>query len=494
MSILRDYQEEAIDLTRASIKSGKKRPIIVAATGAGKTTIAAHIAKSAHKNGRHVFFMAHRKELIEQCSARFDEEGLDHGIIKAKNPRVNNLPVQVVSKDTLIRRLSLIPSDEKCILIIDEAHRGLGASYLKIIDAFEEQSERLTVIGLTATPFRTDNRGLGEVYDDIIVCLTMQQGIDRKFLVPPTMFSTPRVPDFSSLKKTKGDYREKELEKIFDNADIIGDIVNNWKRKASDRLTVVYASSVRHSKNLAEAFSREGVSACHIDGNTEEEIRSSMLDAFAGKSGERYQVICNCGVLTEGWDCPEVSCVVLARKTASRALYIQMAGRGARTYKGKVDYILLDHGDNFKTHGFPQDNAEFTLDGLVAKKKDSEEKFATLKTCSECFAVFKSQPRCPSCNHFHVPKIKTYKEIQAELIEMKPGKRLKCEKEIYKELLAKGKKENRGINWAATQFKKITGRFPKFKGLGPKKEWDKTFNFETNKFEWKLKKVTPDGQ
>lgn len=484
---LRDYQLDTIAALRQKLRDGNRSVILVAATGAGKTTMAADIVKGASMKGTDVFFLAHRKELIEQASARFDEYGLAHGIIKSGNTRVNDEPVQVASKDTLVRRLHLIKGGKQCILIIDECHRSTANTYTKIIDVCKERYDRVFLIGLTATPFRTDGRGLGDLYESFVDLAGMQALIDRGFLVPPRAFSTPDTPDMSDVMLTAGEFNAKQAARKFEVNGLVGGVVSNWLRVAKDRLTVVYSSSLRHNEMLFDAFTSAGISACVVTGNTEDEMRGALLDAF---SNRRYQVVINYGVLTEGWDCPEVGCVVIARATMSAGVYIQMAGRGARSFGDKKDYILLDHGNNVLRHGLPQDHRDVSLSGIVKRPSKAASENDSLTTCAVCYAIFSSTLRsCPACGKERpVARKKPPQTVEADLKEIKqsPTSLKKGMRETYKKLVEEATKRGLPLSWARKMYYLEFGQFPKYRKIEPPKKWQKTWNPALSKWEFKL--------
>lgn len=311
---LRDYQQRALDELRSGILAGYRRPLLVAPTGAGKTSIAAELIRLATARGRRILFLAHRTELIEQCSERLDGQGVDHGIIKANHwRRKPHHQVHVASVPTLVNRQLSTPPD---IIIIDECHRARSDSYQHIIDRYPQA----VIIGLTATPIRTDGKGLGNIFNVMVQCPSVAALTAMGHLVPTRVFA-PSKPDLTGVKKTAGDFNQQGIQNAMNRPTITGDIVATWKRLASDRITVLFATGIEHSLHLRDAFLAAGISAEHLDGDTEADRRRKLLaDLAAG----RIRVLCSVGVLTEGWDSPGVSCAILARPTASTGLYLQM--------------------------------------------------------------------------------------------------------------------------------------------------------------------------
>lgn len=350
---LREYQVKAKADCRAAFQEGHRSVILVCATGGGKTTVAASIIEDAKAKGKRIGFLAHRKELIEQCSKRLDDQGMDHGIIKAGNKRINpRLEIQVASIQTLVRRVvpkegELVPREKPVIdlFIIDECHRAEAATYKKVLSYYPKAA----ILGLTATPHRSDGRGLGDIFDVIVQSSTPAELTEMGFLVPARVFSTPMVPDFSKVSKKMGDFAQKEAEKLMDRPELIGDVYSHWKELAHDRQTVIFATSCVHAQHITRAFVDKGERAEYLDGETPEEIRTAILSRLERREA---QIVVNVGILTEGWDNPEISCVILAVQTQSLVKYLQMAGRALRTAQwiGKVDCIILDHGGNTMRH------------------------------------------------------------------------------------------------------------------------------------------------
>lgn len=410
---LRDYQEKAITDVQQAFRSGKRAPIIVAPTGSGKTTIGSEIIARTIIKGNRVSWLVHRRELVQQASDRLKQFGVDHGIIMAGKPREPWKPVQVCSVQTLLRRQH---ANKANLYFIDEAHRALGESYIEILSRNPEAK----LIGLTATPVRTDGRGLGHLFDSIIGCSTPQELTDRGFLVPARVFA-PSAPDLTGVHKQAGDYKAKELEERVDKATLIGDIVDHWRRLAYGRRTVCFAVTVQHSKHIVERFLAAGIPAEHLDGETPLAEREAILHRIT--TGETL-IVSNVGVWTEGVDVPAMSCALLARPTQSMGLYLQMGGRVLRPYEGKDEAVILDHAGCTLQHGFVTDEREWSLDGDMKKKKDSSGDGPAapgVRVCKECFAAFPNTvSACPSCGAPYVVE-RQVEECAGELQEIRPG-------------------------------------------------------------------------
>ena len=383
---LRDFQATAIDEVRAAIRAGSRSILLVAPTGSGKTVIASHMIHGAQQRGKRILFLAHRKELIDQCSNKLDDLGIDHGVIMSDHwRRKPHLRVHVASVPTLVNRELAEPPD---LIFIDEAHRSRAESYVTILERFPNA----VCVGLTATPIRADGRGLGKLFKSMVQCPDVQALTDMRFLVPTRVYAPSRPVDVSGIKKSVGDYNIKQLGERMNRRVLVGDIVDHWRRLGENRLTVCFAVLVAHSKAIVEQFQDAGVAAAHLDGTTPKHEREAVLaDLAAG----RIRVLVNVGVLTEGWDCPAVSCIILARPTCSMGLYLQMAGRTLRPYPGKADALILDHAGCTLEHGFVDQPREWWLSEdrkMDASKIDTSD---TIRVCPECgYVMPKTQMVC----------------------------------------------------------------------------------------------------
>lgn len=447
MIALRPYQLNGVEQTRAQIRAGRRRILLVCPTGGGKTVIAAHIVSSAIQRGTRVLFVAHRRELIKQTLDKLVRNGIPPelvGIIMAGVSgntalslvddsdqdcwtryarRRPTAPVQIASIDTL-RNRAKPPTD---LVIVDEAHRALARSYRDL----QAEYPQAVHLGLTATPYRADGKGLGEVYDELVPIATPRALIDDGFLVEPRVFTVPAkdLPDLSGVKVKGGDYDETALAIAVDQAGLVGNIVEHWHKLAYGVRTVVFAVSVAHSKNIAERFRAAGVAAEHLDGETPTAERDAILARL--ERGETTVVV-NCGVLCEGWDQPAVKCCILARPTKSTALYLQQAGRILRPFEGQ-SAVILDHAGCAIEHGLPQDDREYALHS--ARRSRTTKSVTPIRTCESCYAVLPAATRvCPECLFvFDTGEGKEQPEEQeGQLIEVRPAtvdeKRLEWER------------------------------------------------------------------
>ncbi len=396
--ILRGYQREIIARVDAEIAAGKRRILVVAPTGSGKTVFVASLIAEAVKAGRRVVVIGHRGEIVTQTHAKLYAVGVDAGIIKAGFPPRLGEPVQVASIQTLHARAirgSSMEMPEADILVIDEAHHALAETYQATIDAYPGA----IVIGLTATPCRRDGRGLGNIFEVLLECPQVGALVEQKFLVPSKVFA-PSQPDLKGVRTERGDYVEAQLAERMDQAPLVGDIVEHWHKLGERRPTVCFATGVEHSVHIRNEFRRANVLAEHIDGNTPADERDDILKGLANG---RVEVVTNCMVLTEGWDCPDVSCLILARPTRSLGLFRQMVGRVLRPAPGKGNAIILDHSGSVFTLGLPDDDIEWTLgedNRPVNRTHAARSKGGigpALVDCPECHAVRLRGQQCVVC-------------------------------------------------------------------------------------------------
>jgi superfamily II DNA or RNA helicase len=409
MPELRPYQRDAVERVRALLRS-TRRVVVAAPTGAGKTVFAANVIALAYARGTRVVFFAHRRELIGQTYSKLIDAGipeLDLGVLMAADRRARPAaPIQIASIDTW-RHREPPPAQ---LVIVDEAHRSLSPSYLRAIEHYAGA----VVLGLTATPYRADGRGLGDVYQALELVASPRELIDAGYLVEPRVFAGAR-PDLSGVRVRGGDYVEADLARVMGERRLVGRVVEHWQRLAEGQRTVAFAAGIEHSRSIAEAFRAAGVAAEHLDGTTPTAERDAILARLA--SGETL-IVSNCGVLCEGWDMPAVKCAILARPTKSTGLYLQQAGRILRPWEG-VRALILDHAGNALVHGLPQDDRAFSLAG---RERDANAHEAPTKTCPECDAIVPMGAiACPECGHTFESRrgVVTYDD-GAELVEVDP--------------------------------------------------------------------------
>lgn len=433
--------------------------------------IAAQIVKGAVDKFRQVIFLAHRRELVNQSSDKLIKFGVDHGILMRGEMPYGATDVQVVSIDTFRSRCittNKLPLPRADVIIIDEAHRSLAPTYLKILDLYPEA----VVLGLTATPIRSDGKGLGHVYEHMVRCPSITDLIRLGHLVQPRTFA-PTIPDLTGVSVKRGDYDQQELERAMNKRSLVGDVISHWFRLASDRPTIVFASGVKHSVNLRDEFVRQGVRAVHVDGDTPLPERQQVIaDLKVGK----VQVVCNYAVFTEGFDEPALSACILARATKNLGLYLQMAGRTLRPFKDKEDSLIIDHSGNVYEHGFVTDHHDWVLEegkALNTTPADRQRKLDEKNpiTCVKCATVYTGQLICPHCGHTPVKRGKYVESRSGDLMEVRAEKRRTAKKKVYtteekrqwySEIRGYAEEKGKSKGWAAHTFKSKFGVWPNY--------------------------------
>jgi len=453
---LRPYQNGAIANFDKCVLAGRRRILIVAPTGSGKTVIAAKIIQREASAGRSVLFIAPRRELVHQAAAKLHAVGVEHAYILAGDSRHNAYArVQIASIDTLRARnhkLKLLTPDA---IVIDEAHLYITKIRAALLAAWPSA----LLIGLTATPSRKDGRGLAVLFDELIQVSTVSELTALQHLVPARYFSISE-PDMSRVATIAGDYKQDDAATLM--APLIGDIVQTWLGRAGGRRTVVFCMTVAHSVSLCALFGEAGVRAEHVDGKTPLDRRAEVFGRFT--SGET-QVLCNVQVASIGFDLPAVDCIVLARPTKSLVMYLQMIGRGLRPAPGKAYCLILDHSGTVHRLGFAADERYWSLDGhadLATAKARREAAFGKDVTCPECSCVYCGGHVCPECGHYIAPRGELIRNMEGELIEV--GAHLPGDEAsmlaFYLEL--RGHADNRGFNpgFAAHKYRERYGMYP----------------------------------
>lgn len=454
---LRPYQARALGELR---RHHADRPILVIPTGGGKTHVACAVIAGATEHGRSVLFLAHRTELIEQAAARLADHGVECGIIKAGFDEDRARLVQAASVQTLVRR-DMPPAD---VIIVDECHHAVANTYQTIIDEYPDAC----VIGLTATPFRLDGRGLGEIFGHIVVAATPRDLVEDGYILEPRYFVGREKPNLKGVPVRLGDYANKALGLKMSAPKLVCDVVDTWLEKAGARRTVVFAASVDHSIALVAAFRAAGVAAAHIDGTTPADERSDILGTLRAGS---INVVSNYGVLLEGWDLPDLGVCVLARPTKSQCLYLQMVGRVMRAVDGKERPIVLDHARCFDEHGDPLAELDYSLDGKV-KRATEDDTSMTPKVCPGCFAlVERMEPTCPECGHeFKRAEREKTKAADGDMVEVGGPDDVRV---VYAGILMDASRKRHAIGWARYRYRDLYGDWPSL--WGTEREYYKPF-------------------
>ena len=464
MSDLRPYQLSALDGLRASFRAGKRAPVLVAPCGSGKTHIAKAIIDGAVAKGNQVLFLAPRRELIYQTSAKLDEARIRHGIVMAGEEPDMMAQVQVACVPTLHRRLQRTHLPPAQVVICDEAHLFVARTTQEILDQYPDAIK----IGLTATPCRGDGRGLGEIFDDLVMGPKIPELIAGGYLVQPRYFA-PSTPDLAGIKIQMGDYNQTQLGERMDKDRLIGDVVTNWFRLASDRQTIVFGVNIAHAMHLCERFIEAGVKAEHLDSTTPNEERREIFQRF---SNGDTQVLTNCQIFSYGIDCPPASACVLAHPTKSLARYVQAVGRVLRPYPGKQNCLVIDHAGIIDGLGFVEDDFPWTLDGkerVQDRMESVERKEPKSLTCPKCSTVFSGAAVCPNCGHdMRHQRAEAIAAIEADLVEVAKRGQDREKREwsmaekgqFYRELLGLAFERGYKGGWAAHKYRERLGVWP----------------------------------
>lgn len=362
--MLRPYQEQAIADVYSEWRSGHNSVLLQMPTGAGKTKTLAQIVQHGVERDRRIFVLAHRAELVEQLHTTLKEYGVNAGIVKSGYP-LRNSHVQICSVQTLVNRLEAFQYWPPHLIVTDECHHSPSNSYRKIYNAFPDAKH----LGVTATPCRIDGKPLGDVFDRIVLSLSIQELIELGYLVSPRYFQAENSFQGKNIGVARGDYKPSDLSKIVQETRRDGDLVATWMREANGLQTIVFGVGIEDSESIAKSYRDAGVSAAHIDGNTPEGLRRELLAKYA--SGE-ITVLSNVGIFTEGLDVPATGCIQLARPTKSVSLMFQMIGRALRPHGSKRDAIILDHAGILAEHGSVLDPRDWSLTESI--KKNSKPK------------------------------------------------------------------------------------------------------------------------
>ncbi len=409
---LRPYQQQAFEALRGAYRQRHRAVLLAAATGAGKTILIVAAAQGAIEKGNAVLVIAHRIELIRQASAKLRAAGFAHGIIAPGYPQTLDR-IQVGSVQTLARRLPRLPRFD--LIVIDEAHHAVASQYQALLDS----QPQARVLGVTATPSRLDGRGLGRasggIFDVLVVGPQTAELVGGGYLSPTRVFAPAKgAPDLAGIKTVAGDYDQRQLAEIMDQARVTGDAVAEYARRCPGAPAIAFCVSVQHAQDVAAAFVAAGWRAVAAYGAMPARERD---EALSGLADGRVQVVCSCSLIDEGLDVPRVGCVIDLAPTKSLGRFLQRVGRGLRPYAGKERLVVLDHAGNTQVHGFAETPREWSLDG-----RKHRQAAPAIRQCPQCYAVFQPQHRCPACGHEFVaaPRARMVEAVAGELVELRP--------------------------------------------------------------------------
>ncbi len=360
---LRPYQAEAKQAILSAWDEGQKKTLLVLPTGCGKTVVFASVAEEQVKKGRRVLIMAHRGELLEQAADKLLKlSGMETALEKADSSCLDsNLPVTVGSVQSLARenRLERFSMDYFQDIIVDEAHHCLSDSYQRVLRHFPKAN----VLGVTATPDRADMKNLGEFFDSLAYEYSMSRAIRDGWLCPVKAKMIPLKLDIQSVGLSNGDFSAGEVGNALEP--YLEQIADEMTQYCIGRKTVVFLPLIAISQRFCEMLNAKGLCAAEVNGNSVD--RAEVLADF---ENGKYDVLCNSMLLTEGWDCPSVDCIVVLRPTKIRSLYQQMVGRGMRLFPGKENLLLLDFLWLTERHDLCRPSSLISKDAAIAEKID----------------------------------------------------------------------------------------------------------------------------
>lgn len=418
---LREYQKNIYDKVRDCFVDGKKRVLVVAPCGAGKSYLFAAMTERASSKGA-VLILCHRRELIDQHKQLFSDLGITS----------NNIRIESVF--TEVNHLGEYPTPS--MIVVDEAHLSRADSWQRVLSYYNTYT-----VGFSGTPCRLDNKPLGDLYEVMVETVDVAWLIEHKYLSPYKYYA-PMTVDTDNITVRAGDYSVVELDALMRDRVIYGNVIENYKKYANGLKTIVYCTSIKHAQEVASVFVENGFSAASIDSTVENSSRSQIMKDF--RSG-KITVLCNCGIISEGISIPDCTCVMLLRPTESLALNTQQAMRCMRYRPGKTA-IIIDCVGNYARHGLPDTKHEWSLTVPPKKRRVMDEKCNfTIRVCQKCFRPFKTADKCPWCGAAYVldkKEIEARKEV--ELAEIKAAEIARIEEQKKRERMEQGMCKTQG--------------------------------------------------
>lgn len=359
---LRQYQIDLIDKIYKSWAQGNRRVMAQLSTGGGKSVCLSAIVQNFHNDrGAKCLVLAHRTELIEQLVEKLESIVNEPcGVIKSGIRADYSRDIQVGSVQSMKSRMAGLPKFD--LIVIDECHHCTSASYLNVLNHYPNAR----VLGVTATPIRLDGKGFRGVFDDLICGVTTQDLIEMGSLSQYKYYACEKPMSVLGLKKRGGDFKAEEIEQQNPIEIVANQVYESYHRHLRDKQAVIFATSVAHSIAITEHLRSTGITAHHLDGMSPTDERRSAMELFRNRE---IQILSNCSLFDEGLDIPSIDGVILARPTASLSRFLQMVGRSLRPCEGKQRAILIDLADNYERHGMPDDDRNWTLDGIPKKQK-----------------------------------------------------------------------------------------------------------------------------
>jgi DNA repair protein RadD len=506
MFVLRPHQERDYGLLRQSV-ARHRATLLVAPCGYGKGVLTTKIIDGSRRKGKHVIFLVHGKDRVNDMDERVTKLGIPHGILLGGKRRDKEHSVQIASSDTVYRMDEKPKAD---LVVIDEAHLAMSPTFREVLDFYPDAK----IIGMTATPVLGTGRALGRksggIYDSMIVGPSVQELINERYLVRSRVMAPPEPEGLKALKKKRtGEFDEAQGADICDRRKIIGDIIAHWKRYSSDRKTAVFAFTQGHAFHIAEQFREQGINWAYVDADTPDgDIHTPGTRKFIWHQFDHGDLVgvSSVGCISVGWDHSICKSLILASRTASFPLYHQRLGRGSRPHPGYDDFLVSDHTGNLYVHEddgpYFESDIQWQLDGDPVVTRDDGPGISTCKVpmlipasgvpswfrgdhngewmfC--CFSTFARGPKeCPFCG---LPVAGEGAEMgvtvePGELMEVKKGDHIarvdtpaqQKKKDRLIELTMEANERNYKPGWPAVVFKSEFHHWPP--GAWKREAWD----------------------
>lgn len=444
--ILFPDQQRSIEKLRHELRYNKS-VLLQGETGSGKSVMAAYMIASSRAKGLKSAFVVPRRDLLHQMSRTFNKFDISHSFVADKKPFNPFSNTHICTIGSLVGKPQCIQPN---IIFFDETHFG-AVQLDKLINHYKSISAY--VIGLSATPEKPNGRGLGEYYSSMVTGPAVRELIDLKRLSDYRLFA-PSKPDLSRIKTVNGDYAKGELASFMEHESVlIGDAVKHYQAHAAGRLNITFCTSIKHSEMTAQAFRDAGIPSMHMDGETPDDDRRRIAQAFARRE---IMNICSVDLLTFGYDLASASgddtavieSISDLRPTKSLPLQRQKNGRAMR-YK-EQPAVILDHSGNAMYHGMPCEEIQWSLEGKKKNSREAGESVTPVRSCPNCFCVHRPLSHCPLCGYEYEVNGREVDQIDGELEELDPkeiARKQRQEQGMCKslsELIAFGRK--RGMN------------------------------------------------